>query len=377
MPKLSTLLGCCTAILTSMASISAGPLVINEIDYDQPGSDDFEFVEIFNAGSTYIPLEDVALVFINGANNSEYRREELLLAGGIFPGQYVLVCNGSLNPSIASAATVLNFSGFNNNIQNGSPDGIALINFGNNTVLDTVSYEGGITTANIIGLGVINLVQGTPIPLAVADDNTGNVSLSCLPNGAGSGNDSADWGMAVPTPGAANSCIAPTVQRHPGSLESCVGGSATFEAVFDLFRPDINPPTFLWRVNGSPVNLLDPRVSVVNTSFGSRLTITNLTMADAISGPNGFVCKMSYICGDIATTPASLTVAPTCCIGDLNVDGFVDDADFVIFAAAYEILDCADPIMPPGCWSDFNGDGFVDDADFVIFAGAYEALLCP
>lgn len=65
------------------------------------------------------------------------------------------------------------------------------------------------------------------------------------------------------------------------------------------------------------------------------------------------------------------------CSGDLNGDGLVDDSDFVLFVAAYNILDCADPTMPAGCPSDLNGDGFVDDADFVIFAGAYNDLLCP
>ncbi|MGH7244461.1 MAG: hypothetical protein ACREJD_13705 [Phycisphaerales bacterium] len=65
------------------------------------------------------------------------------------------------------------------------------------------------------------------------------------------------------------------------------------------------------------------------------------------------------------------------CPGDLNHDGFVDDADFVLFAGAYNILDCADPSMPAGCPADLNGDSFVDDADFVIFVGAYNALLCP
>ncbi|MFN9971646.1 MAG: hypothetical protein ACK58T_17330, partial [Phycisphaerae bacterium] len=63
--------------------------------------------------------------------------------------------------------------------------------------------------------------------------------------------------------------------------------------------------------------------------------------------------------------------------GDLNADGFVDDDDFVLFAAAYSILDCADPAMPPGCPSDLDHDGFVDDSDFVLFAAAYESLLCP
>jgi len=65
------------------------------------------------------------------------------------------------------------------------------------------------------------------------------------------------------------------------------------------------------------------------------------------------------------------------CVGDINTDGFVDDTDFIIFAAAYNILDCADPAMPPGCPADLNTDGFVDDADFIIFVGAYNELLCP
>jgi len=67
----------------------------------------------------------------------------------------------------------------------------------------------------------------------------------------------------------------------------------------------------------------------------------------------------------------------TACPGDLNGDAFVDDADFSLFAFAYNILDCADPAMPAGCPADINNDGFVDDADFSSFATAYDALLCP
>ena len=71
------------------------------------------------------------------------------------------------------------------------------------------------------------------------------------------------------------------------------------------------------------------------------------------------------------------TGGATACKGDLNNDGFVDDADFVLFASAYNILDCTDPSMPAGCPADLNGDGFVDDSDFVIFVGAYNELICP
>ncbi|MBS0187897.1 MAG: hypothetical protein JSS51_07500, partial [Planctomycetes bacterium] len=54
-----------------------------------------------------------------------------------------------------------------------------------------------------------------------------------------------------------------------------------------------------------------------------------------------------------------------------------DDADFVIFVPAYNLLLCDDPSMPPGCPSDLNADGFVDDADFTLFVDAYDQLVCP
>jgi hypothetical protein len=77
----------------------------------------------------------------------------------------------------------------------------------------------------------------------------------------------------------------------------------------------------------------------------------------------------------LQTLQTALVCEP--CIGDLNGDNVVDDVDFVIFASAYNILDCADPSMPPGCPADLNGDLFVDDSDFVRFANAYNQLLCP
>jgi hypothetical protein len=65
------------------------------------------------------------------------------------------------------------------------------------------------------------------------------------------------------------------------------------------------------------------------------------------------------------------------CPADLNLDTFVDDADFVLFAHAYNLLLCSDPAMPATCPADLNRDTFVDDADFVLFALAYNELICP
>ncbi len=65
------------------------------------------------------------------------------------------------------------------------------------------------------------------------------------------------------------------------------------------------------------------------------------------------------------------------CPADLNNDGVVDDQDFQIFAAAYNILDCTDGSMPFGCPSDLNFDRVVEDVDFQIFVVAYNELVCP
>lgn len=56
---------------------------------------------------------------------------------------------------------------------------------------------------------------------------------------------------------------------------------------------------------------------------------------------------------------------------DLDFDGFVDDADFVLFSLQYDVLECADHSMPEDCSADLNRDGNVDDQDFVIFSREY------
>jgi hypothetical protein len=63
------------------------------------------------------------------------------------------------------------------------------------------------------------------------------------------------------------------------------------------------------------------------------------------------------------------------CFADLDRSWpfLVDDSDFQLFAAAYE-LTIAPPANP---LADLNNDGLVDDSDFSLFAVAYDALICP
>lgn len=62
------------------------------------------------------------------------------------------------------------------------------------------------------------------------------------------------------------------------------------------------------------------------------------------------------------------------CPADFNNDGLVDDADYGIFALAYDAFEC--PTLPAECPADLNLDGLVDDADFALFLLSYDFGVC-
>ena len=159
----------------------AGGLVVNEVDYDQVGTDGEGFVEIANRGGTDADLTGLALVLVDGGQSAEYDREAL--TGTLAPGGYLVV---AVDP------------------QNGAPDGIALVDTDGGALLDALSYEGPITGA-VIGGATYSLVEGTMLPADVADSNTVDGSLSRIPNGTDTNDAAADWRFTTTvTRGAAN-----------------------------------------------------------------------------------------------------------------------------------------------------------------------------
>lgn len=142
----------------------------------------------------------------------------------------------------------------------------------------------------------------------------------------------------------------------PHTSRPCPGSSLTLTAAAP------GATTFQWRHNGVELS----------GENGPTLTLSGVTGAD--DGIYDCVVDAGTgACGAIATAPARVII----CRADLSCDASVDDADFVLFAAAYNLLVCDDPAMPVDCPADLNADTLVDDADFVLFAGAYNALLCP
>jgi len=101
----------------------------------------------------------------------------------------------------------------------------------------------------------------------------------------------------------------------------------------------------------------------------ATLTITNIQQSDA----GLYRVTFWNSCGEATSIAVEIKVKAH--ITDINADGQVDDADFLLFSTQYDLMLCTDPLMPDACSADFNHDGFVDDADFAIFIPAYTTML--
>jgi hypothetical protein len=130
---------------------ASGDIVINEIDYDQPGSDPDEFVELYNPSSDPMALSGLALVFVNGTGSIEYARVALDTGSStvLLPGEYLVVATPTV--TTPGGTNVILFPQSQDNIQNGAPDAVAVSDTVSNTVLDGLSYEGSVTAAMING----------------------------------------------------------------------------------------------------------------------------------------------------------------------------------------------------------------------------------
>jgi hypothetical protein len=178
-------------------------LVINEVDYDNIGTDTAEFIEIYNASNTDISLAGVTLYLINGAGTAPYATVDLSPRSVLKAHGYLIYAPYTLPLAASGEALRIDATPTSNAIQNGSPDGIVLAQ--NDTVLDVLSYEGAIEAALIPELGTVSLVEKTALSDLVADGGVTDGSLCRSPNGTDTNDSSVDWKFCgKPTPGAAN-----------------------------------------------------------------------------------------------------------------------------------------------------------------------------
>lgn len=185
-------------------SAGAPALVINEIDYDNISTDNAEYIELVNTSMQPVTLAGLKLVLVNGGTNTAYSTIDLAGAGSLAAGQFLVVANAGV--SVNAQAKKLDPLWTQDELQNGSPDGVALIDDVTHMLIDALSYEGAITSATLPGFPApASLVEGTALDAAVADSNTVSGALCRLPSGQDTNNANADWRFCtIRTVGSAN-----------------------------------------------------------------------------------------------------------------------------------------------------------------------------
>ncbi|MFK8012215.1 MAG: lamin tail domain-containing protein [Marinicellaceae bacterium] len=181
-------------------------LVINEVDYNQPGLDQNEFVEIMNPTNDPISLNGVTLYFINGSNNTDYAQIDLTTQGSLLAGQYLVVGSSNMIDNVANGALTIEFEELENQIQNSNPEGIVLFNTNTNSVIDSLSYGGDIPTATLTDINrVVNVTENSS---SVSDNASNDGSIARVPNGLDRNLNDQDFKFtAVSTPGSYNQLV--------------------------------------------------------------------------------------------------------------------------------------------------------------------------
>ncbi len=166
--------------LLCASTAQATSVFINEIHYDNVGGDVGEFFEI--AAPIGTDLSGWSVMLYNGSNGTAYNTLDL------------------------SSGTLVEDAGFSflavslpaNGLQNGSPDGLALID-NNDNVIQFLSYEGSFTATSGVATGM------TSVDIGVSEPNNTVVGFSLQLSGMGSEYSDFSWAMpADQTPGAAN-----------------------------------------------------------------------------------------------------------------------------------------------------------------------------
>ncbi|WP_432502632.1 ExeM/NucH family extracellular endonuclease [Kineococcus arenarius] len=256
-PRATRLTGGCTALgvagvaitalgLPVTAASAAAPTApfVSEVHYDNDGTDTGEFVEVqLPAGTSSAGL---SIVLYNGGNGSVYDTDPLPEVTA---------------PADAPAVAVVEYPA--NGVQNGSPDGIALVC--GDEVLEFLSYEGSLTAVG----GPADGLTSTDIGVAQASSTPVGQSLQRTYDATA---DALVWsGPATATPGAVN-------------------GAAPVE-------PEPEPPT-----PTEPVEVGAVQGTGASTPLaGQQVTVTGVVVGDT-PGLSGFYLQDPDGDGDPATS---------------------------------------------------------------------------
>lgn len=169
-------------------------LVINEVDYDNPDLDTFEFVELYNGSPNALPLGSLRVELINGADLMRYTQINLIDAAPFLPaGEFLAIGSQPVLDTLPPRTLQILLQG---SMQNG-PDAVRIVDVSNPGAfpIDAVASEG--------------LVDGSGEGNPTFGDGNGDLdsSLSRCPDGADQQDNLTDFTVRTPSPGVGNVCF--------------------------------------------------------------------------------------------------------------------------------------------------------------------------
>ncbi|MGH7596936.1 MAG: Ig-like domain-containing protein [bacterium] len=326
-------------LLSLRAALAQTPVFINEIHYDNTGADANEAIEI--AGPAGTDLTGWSIVLYNGSNGAVYDTDAL---NGTIPN----LCNGF-------GVVMLNYPA--NGIQNGAPDGIALVN-PSNAVIQFLSYEGSFTAT----AGPANGMVSTDIGVAEAGTEPPGQSLQL--SGTGQFYENFTWNApAASTFGACNTGqnfvsgdTAPSVTTTtPNNNATNVAVNTNITITFSeavnasgtWFRISGNSSgSHTTTVSGGPTTFtLDPDIDFANNENVSvTVFAANIADQDADDPPDTMAANFNFsfttIAGDVAPEITSTTPGN----GASGVD-----------ANTNLTITFSEPVNVSGSWFSING----------------------
>ncbi|HKV37187.1 MAG TPA: Ig-like domain-containing protein [Pyrinomonadaceae bacterium] len=302
---------------------SSSTVFINEVHYDNTGTDAGEFIEI--AGPAGTDLTGWRIELYNGAGGARYDNDALT---GTIPSQQGGYGTVSLNYAV-------------NGIQNGNPDGIALIN-PSNTVVQFLCYGGTFAATSNTALGL------TCTDIGVTEPGTTPLGQSLQLQGSGTTYGNFTWSTPI-----ANTQNLPNTGQTFGAGDSApsvlntspVNGATNVAAdtnititftesvnatssAFTVECPGGTPKTFTQSASPATTFTLDPTVDL---PFSTTCTVTvvanQITDQDVSDPPDQMAANFVF---SFTTAAAPPVVANNVIINELDSDtAGTDTLEFV------------------------------------------------
>ena len=156
------------ALILSAGAAAQNAVRVSEIHYDNAGTDAGEAIEVSAPAGT--DLTGWQVVLYNGSGGASYRTDTLA-------GEVPATCD-------TRGVLVINYA--SNGIQNGAPDGVALVD-NNGALIEFLSYEGTFAATNGPATGItsidIGVLQNGSEPLGQSAKPSNSRSRSmCSPS---------------------------------------------------------------------------------------------------------------------------------------------------------------------------------------------------